>query len=87
MGVTFSGTGTKDDPIQISGISTNAEAVLAEYQYLDERFGKRGEDWHLELQALIHLPSGGMADMLTIRTSDGQKIEIVFDISPYFGKW
>jgi hypothetical protein len=87
MVVSFSGTGSQEDPIQISGISTNAEAVQAEYQYLNERFGKAGSDWTLVRQALIRLPAGGMGDVMTIRLADGQTAEIFFDISPYFGKW
>lgn len=87
MTVTFSGTGTQENPIQISGVTTNAEAVRAEYVYLNDRFGKRGEDWELVRQALISLPSGGMGDLMTVRLADGQTVEIFFDISPYFGKW
>lgn len=27
--------------------------VLAEYEYLEKRFGKRGKDWKLNMQSLI----------------------------------
>ena len=87
MTVTFSGTGTQDDPIQISGVTTNSEGVRAEYQYLSERFGKRGEDCTLVRQSLISLPSSGMCDLMIIKLADGQTIEIYFDISSFFGKW
>ncbi|MFX1476348.1 MAG: hypothetical protein ACFFCO_12865 [Promethearchaeota archaeon] len=87
MTVTFSGTGTQDDPIQISGVTTNTEGVRAEYVYLSERFGQRGQDWTLERQALIKLPSGGMGDLMIIKLADSQIVEVYFDISSFFGKW
>ncbi|MFX1564298.1 MAG: hypothetical protein ACFFDP_13425 [Promethearchaeota archaeon] len=87
MAVTFTGSGTKDDPIQISGVSTNIEAIKAEYECLTQRYGKRRVDWKLERQALIKTPDGRMCDALYIELADGTKVEVWFDITPYFGKY
>ncbi|MFX1561715.1 MAG: hypothetical protein ACFFDP_00205 [Promethearchaeota archaeon] len=87
MGITFTGSGTNVDPIQISGISTNFEAIKAEYEYLNQTFGKRGAEWKLERQVLIQAPNERMCDVLHIELADGTKVEVWFDITPYFGKY
>lgn len=87
MPASFSGSGTSEDPIQISGVSTNFEAVNAEYEYLRQRFGKKGQDWRLIRQALVKSPAGQLCDQLFIELADGSKVEVWFDITPYFGKF
>jgi hypothetical protein len=87
MPITFTGSGTKANPIQISGVSTNFEAVRAEYEYLNQRYGKRGVDWKLERQVLIQITDKRMCDVLHIDLADGTKVKLWFDVTPYFGKF
>ena len=87
MVVSYSGAGTVDDPIRILGVSNNYEAVQAEYQYLQKRFGVQNRDWKLVRQVLVKTPTGRMNDLMVVRQADGRPIEIRFDITEYFGKW
>ena len=84
---TFSGSGTSEDPIKIAGVSTNFEAIRAEYEYLTQKFGTRQKEWRLETQALITSPNGRMCDLMTIVLADGTKVEVWFDITDYFGRF
>ena len=84
---TFSGSGTSEDPIKIAGVSTNFEAIQAEYEYLSQKFGSRQKDWRLETQALIKAPNGRMCDLMTIVLADGTKVELWFDINDFLGKF
>jgi len=85
--VSYSGSGTVDDPIRILGVSTNYDAVQAEYQYLQKRFGVRNRDWTLVRQALLKTSAGRMNDLMVVRQADGRQVEIRFDVTEYFGKW
>ena len=44
---------TIKDAIIILDVKNNFEGVAAEYEYLEKKFGKRGENWELERQSLI----------------------------------
>ncbi|MGQ9608584.1 MAG: hypothetical protein ACUVWN_04750 [bacterium] len=59
--------------------------VLAEYEYLEKRFGKRGKDWKLNMQSLIE-ESKKIYDMMDLTLSDGTEKTIYFDITSFFGK-
>lgn len=59
--------------------------VLAEYEYLEKRFGKRGKDWKLNMQSLIE-KSKKIYDMMDLTLSDGTEKTIYFDITSFFGK-
>ncbi len=81
MAITFTGLGSKEDPIRISGISTNFEAISAEYKYLNQKYGERGVDWKLLRQALVNDPNGPICDILYIELTDGTNIEVWIDIT------
>lgn len=68
------------------------DGIQAEYRYLEERYGKRGEDWDLVMQALLEYPpeeeSGGPTkyyDRMTIEYPKGKITDLYFDISSFFG--
>jgi hypothetical protein len=85
--VSYSGSGTAEDPIRIVGVSNNYEAVQAEYQYLQKHFGVQNRDWKLVRQVLLKTSDGRMNDLMVVRQADGRQVEIRFDITEYFGKW
>ena len=87
MVVSYSGSGTADDPIRIMGVSTNYDAVQAEYQYLQKRFGVQNRDWKLVRQVLLKTSAGRMNDLMIVQQHDGRQVEIRFDVTEYFGKW
>lgn len=81
----YSGSGESiEDPIVISGVKTDLQAVDAEYEYLAKRFGRKGTDWKLVLQSL--LGSGKRKiDSMEIELSNGKRLTLYFDITKYFG--
>jgi hypothetical protein len=69
------------------GASNNYEAVQAEHQYLQKRFGVQNRDWKLVRQVLLKTSTGRMNDLIVVRQADGRQVELRFDITDYFGKW
>ena len=69
--------------IIILDAKNHAEGVRAEYEYLEGKFGKRGEDWRLKLQELVE-DGGKHYDLLDIIFTDGTEKSIYFDISAFF---
>jgi hypothetical protein len=81
----YSGSGlSPDDPIVISDVANNIEAVKSEYEFLESRYGRRGITWTLELQTLLE-HEGRMMDRLNIKLKSGEKVTLYFDITKYFG--
>ncbi|NWF97039.1 MAG: hypothetical protein HXY34_12930 [Candidatus Thorarchaeota archaeon] len=81
----YSGSGQSfDDPIQMTEVTNNMEAVSAEYAYLRQRYGTRNVDWKLVCQYLLQ-HEGRTYDRLDIELKGGDKLSIYFDITPYFG--
>jgi len=85
--VRFIGSGqSTEDAIKILGVKDNFIGVMAEYEYLEKKFGKKGIDWKLEMQALI-VEGDKYYDKMVLKFSDGTKKTIYFDITPFFGKF
>lgn len=63
-----------------------ASGVSQEYQWVEQHFGKRGVDWQLVKQALLHKDDRAY-DMLHIRLADGTEKQFYFDITSFFGKF
>jgi hypothetical protein len=83
--VSYSGSGDSvKDPIVISDVKTDFEAVKAEHAYLARRFGRLGVDWKLILQTLLS-SEGKQMDSIEVELSDGRHLTLYFDISKYFG--
>ncbi len=85
--VRFVGSGQSiENAVKILGIKNHLMGVMAEYEYLGRKFGKRGRDWELEMQALIK-ENGRYYDKMVVRLSDGTKKTIYFDITPFFEEY
>ena len=83
--VSYSGSGDSvKDPIVISDVKTDFEAVKAEYAYLARRFGRKGVDWKLILQTL-HSSEGKQIDSIEVELPGGKRLTLYFDITKYFG--
>jgi hypothetical protein len=71
--------------VKIVGAANSMEGISAEYQYLSNKYGIRGQDWNLEMQSLAQ-DKGKSFDVMMIVLKDGTKLSVYFDISEFFGK-
>jgi len=78
------GTSTKD-AIVIQGAHGEADGVAAEYKYLDDLYGPRGQGYVVQSQSLLD-DAGKSFDRLDIQFQ-GQPKAVYFDITDYFGKF
>ena len=76
---------TTKSAIIIRGASNHVAGVLAEYQYLGEKFGRRDVDWWLVGQTLVS-HGGRKYDQMEIKLSDSTQRVVLFDITEFFGK-
>ncbi len=58
--------------------------VAAEYAYLSRQFGRVDVDWALQAQRLVR--SGGRAFDVMMMEVRGQSLEVIFDITSFFGR-
>jgi hypothetical protein len=72
-----------DDAVVIRAQSS-AIGIPAEYEYVSNLHGQRGEDWELEMQEVMG-KEGRYYDVLHIKTSAGERRSYYFDISGFFG--
>ena len=76
---------TKEEAIIILGAKDETEGVDAEYNWLEEKFGKQNISWELNDQELID--EGVIQyDVLSIKFPGGDTREIWFDITDFYGK-
>ena len=75
---------SREDAIVIKNAENHRAGVVAEYLYLQERFGARDFHWRLVSQAL--LKGDKPVDRLSIELTDGTIKDIYFDVSEFFGK-
>ena len=64
----------------------NIAGIMAEYEYLENRYGVRDVDWKLFMQSLI-TGNRKSYDLLTIELKDGSRKSFYFDITGFFGKF
>lgn len=72
----------RGDVIKISDVENHFKGVAAEYQYIEEKFGK---DWRRRSQALLK-EDGVYYDRIDLVFSDGSEKSIYFDITSFWGK-
>ena len=86
-GISYEGgkSETADHTVIIKGASNTTMGVLAEYQYLTSKFGRRDIDWKMTGQS-ISMTDSRQFDKMQIKLSDGTERNIVFDITDFFGK-
>jgi len=81
----FTDIGSRTQTIRLDGSSAGAaipvSGVDAEYQWL----ATHRPGWHPERQSLVTGPGGRFYDVMTI-TRGGQREDVYFDISSFFGK-
>ena len=75
---------SREEAIVIKNAANHRAGVVAEYLYLQKRFGARDSQWRLVSQML--LTGEKPIDLLTIELADGIIQHIYFDVSEFFGK-
>ncbi|HEY1960569.1 MAG TPA: hypothetical protein VGH28_33390 [Polyangiaceae bacterium] len=76
---------SKQDAIVIKGARGESDGVAAEYKYLEDLYGPRGQGYTVDGQSLLD-DAGKSFDRLDIKVS-GQPKAVYFDITDYFGKF
>lgn len=79
------GDGSSEDQAVIINCSHSSSGVSAEYEYLEQQFGRRGKDWSLSTQMQLK-SNGRQFDYLTIEFPNGTSKTVHFDISAFFGR-
>lgn len=80
------GNGTsQEEAILIDGAKDEIEGVNAEYDWLEEKFGRQNKKWEMIDQLLID-EDDRQYDLLKIRLRNGDIKEFWFDITEFFGE-
>jgi len=61
--------------------------IHAEYQWLEKQYGKRDEDWTVEIRMHGSSEDGRIIETFSIKLADGTMKTVVFDISSFFGRF
>ena len=78
-----SGTSFKE-AIIIQDAADHDDGVLAEYRYLERKFGVRGKDWDLVIQSLMQTDDNTHYDSVLIEFPDKTRKKIIFTIESFF---
>ena len=76
---------TKEEAVIILGAKDETEGVDAEYEWLEERFGKQNINWEMNDQQFID-EGDRQFDVLRIKFRDGNAKEFWFDITDFYGR-
>jgi hypothetical protein len=76
---------SKEEAVIILGAKNEMEGVDAEYNWLEEKFGKQNINWELIDQELID-EGNRQYDVLRIKFRGDKTEEFWFDITEFYGK-
>jgi len=76
---------TKEGAVIIRGAKDETEGVDAEYNWLEEKFGKQNISWELNDQELMD-EGDRQFDLLKIKFKNGAFKTFWFDITDFYGK-
>jgi hypothetical protein len=76
---------TKEKSVIILGAGNETEGIDAEYNWLEEKYGKQNINWELNSQELMD-EGNKQYDLLRIKLPTGEMKEIWFDITEFYGK-
>jgi len=78
-------TGLSPADAVVIGAPDEMVGVAMEYAWLERALGRRGPDWDLAMQALLH-EDGRTYDRLDVELTDGTRRSYYFDITGFFGR-
>lgn len=85
--ITFKG-GPGDTPetaVVISGAANSMAGIEAESYYLIKQFGRQNTEWKLKRQSVLN-QKGKVYDRMEIELRNGDKKDVYFEITEFFGK-
>lgn len=71
---------------RIVGAAGSPDGVAVEYAYIEQRFGSEGIGHEFVEQHLMQ-DGGRTFDVITIQLPNGERMDIHFDITGFFGRW
>jgi hypothetical protein len=87
--ISFSGGNgsSMEHAVVINNAKGSMDGVSAEYYYIEQVEGRRGDKWAMVSQALLS-ENGKSYDLINITIIEtGKKKSYYFDITGFFGKW
>ena len=81
------GEGTSEEDAVIINATLSNTGIHAEYQWLEKQYGKRDEDWTVEIRIHGSSEDGRIIETFSIKLADGTMKTVVFDISSFFGRF
>ncbi|MDQ8192733.1 hypothetical protein QEH58_20745, partial [Roseibacillus persicicus] len=81
------GDGSSQEQAVVINATSSSTGIHAEYQWLEQNFGKRDEDWMIEVRRHGESDDGRYFEAYDIKLADGTPKTIVFDISSFFGRF
>ncbi len=81
------GDGSSQEQAVIINATSSSVGIHAEYQWLEKHFGKRDEDWTIEMRMHGGSDDGRSFETYDIKLADGTQKTIVFDISSFYGRF
>jgi hypothetical protein len=83
--ISYEGSGDSvQDPIIIKGALSHRLGVVAEYIFIQHKYGRKEVDWKVKMQML--LKGDRPIDLIKIELADGTIRDIYFDTSDFWGK-
>ncbi|MCX7725845.1 MAG: hypothetical protein N2053_03235 [Chitinispirillaceae bacterium] len=83
---TYEGKGASfHEPVVVKGVNSHKEGIAAEYRYISDIHGKRGEDWFLVGQTLIK-QENKVVDVVEIQLNTNERKIIFFDATDFINK-
>lgn len=80
------GLGTSiEDAVIIKGAKSSFDGIPSEYIYLESRHGKRGLQWKMLSQSLVHEGKKSYDILKIVKQRD--TMDVYFDITAFYGKF
>jgi len=79
------GNGSSVGKAVVINTTSGLVGVRAEYDWIENHYGKRGVDWTLGIQSHGTDENGGTWDFFDIQLKDGTEVSLTFDISSFYG--
>ncbi len=80
------GDGQTPETAVVINFTTSAQGVHAEYQYLEQHFGRQDKDWKVEMR-YNKTRENKTFEWFVISFPSGEKRTVYFDITAFFGKF
>jgi len=80
------GNGTSEAEAVVISATTPTVGIHAEYQWIEQHYGKRDVDWTCGLRFHRKADDGKSYETFQINPKDGSQVNVVFDIYSFYGR-